>query len=526
MLRNVVFALAALAASAMVGCGGTPQPDLTSAAEAIVYTVRFPEPATQIAEVEATIPTGGAAILDVMLPVWSPGYYKTQDYAASIQDFAARSTDGTELSVEKTAANRWAITTGGASRVAVSYRLLCTVQFVTGNWVGESLAVLNGPSTFVTLDEDHWQAQRLYEVRIELPDAWPQSMSSLETVGEDPNHYRAPDYDTLIDSPLVAGALSVHAFEVDGAQHLLVDFGDLGAWDGAMVADQLRPIMEEHSRFLGGLPFEKYVFLNWFREGPGGLEHLNSSLLSSPANPPDPLPSQRWLSFVSHEYFHAFNVKRLRPIELGPFDYEALPSTPSLWVSEGLTSYYGELAVVRSGVSTADDFLASLSRHIESLQTSPGRLVQTVEQASLTVGNSPSSGIGGDRDQTVSYYRKGLLAGLLIDARIRRLTDGRRSLDDVMRLAIERHSGDRGFRPEEFVNAISEIAGSDLSPFVHQLIGTTEELDYSELLDWYGLEFAEPDADDTERAWTLQVRPDATPEQQAHLQSFLAPTAG
>ena len=493
---------------------------LAAHAQTIAYSMRFPSPDAHIAEVEARIPTGGKRSLDLMLPVWSPGYYVQQDYARNVQDFAATS-NGTALTVEKPKPNHWVVNTNGAANIVVNYKLLCTSRFITGCWVDSAFAVLNGPSVFITINEAHRQTKRPYEVSLALAPTWKQSVSSLDIVGGDPNHYRGADYDTFIDSPIIAGTISLHEFDVGGSKHYLADFGELGAWNGARAAETLDRIAEEHRRFLGGLPFKKYVFLNSFRGGAGGLEHLNSSLLSSSPRPKDSLPTVRWLKYVSHEYSHAINVKRLRPIELGPFDYEKLPNTPSLWISEGLTTYYGDLAVVRSGVGTVDDYLAGLSGLIRTVQTSPGRLVQTLEEASLTSGTTSSSGVGGDRNKTISYYDKGPVVGLIIDARIRRLTNGRKSLDDVMRLAIQKYSGERGFKPEEFVAVASSVAGADLAPLFHALLGTTEELDYSEALDWFGLKFAEPGSADASRAWSLVVRPDATPAQQAHLKGLV-----
>lgn len=490
-------------------------------AQTIVYTMRFPAPNTHIAEVEAHIPTGGKPSLDLMLPVWSPGYYAKQDYARNVQALTATSSRGGALAVDKPTPNHWVVATNGAAEVVLKYKLLCTSRFITGCWVDSAFAVINGPSTFITIDEAHRQRKRPYEVKLELAPTWPRSVSSLDIIGGDRNHYRGPDYDTFIDSPIIAGTISVHEFDVGGSKHYLADFGNLGAWDGAGAAEALRRIAEEHRKLLGGrLPFKKYVFLNSFRGGQGGLEHLNSSLLSSSANPTTPLPDLRWLKYVSHEYFHAINVKRLRPIELGPFDYEKLPSTPSLWIAEGLTTYYGDLAVVRSGVGTVENYLDGLSDLIQAVQTSPGRLVQTLEQASLTSGTTSSSGVGGNRSQTVSYYDKGPIAGLIIDARIRRLTNDRKSLDDVMRLAIARYSGERGFTPEEFVAVASSVAGTDLASLFHTLLATTDEMDYTEALDWFGLKFAEPGSADPKRAWALVTRPDATPDQQAHWKSF------
>ena len=236
-----------------------------------------------------------------------------------------------------------------------------------------------------------------------------------------PNHYRADDYDTLVDSPIVAGDPVVHEFVVDGSKHLLVDLGNVGAWDGEKAAQELKQIVEETRRYWGFLPFKTYYFLNVFRRGGGGLEHKDSTLLT--AFPPRTAPSARnlrWLDFVSHEYFHAFNVKRLRPVELGPFDYEHPPRTGSLWIAEGLTTYCGELIVTRSGLATAGDFLASTSSQINELQNSPGRLVQSLEQSSLDVWTSGTSGVGRDRTTSVSYYVKGPIVGFLLDAKLRR----------------------------------------------------------------------------------------------------------
>ena len=173
---------------------------------------------------------------------------------------------------------------------------------------------------------------------------------------------------------------------------------------------------------------------------------------------------------MSHEYFHAFNVKRLRPVELGPFDYEHPPRTSSLWIAEGFTSYYGELIVVRAGLGTTDDFLGAVSSHIEQLQNSPGRLVQSLEQSSLDVWSSGTSGVGRNRDKTVNYYVKGPIVGFLLDARIQLATAGKKSLDDVMRQAYKRYGGERGFTPDQFRQTAQEVAGVDLKEWFRKTI--------------------------------------------------------
>jgi predicted metalloprotease with PDZ domain len=269
------------------------------------------------------------------------------------------------------------------------------------------------------------------------------------------------------------------------------------------------------------LPFRRYVFLNVFGRGAGGLEHKDSTLLTAGAGPAGREPgSIRWLSFVSHEYFHAFNVKRLRPVELGPFDFENPPATKSLWIAEGLTTYFGDLMIVRAGLATPRDHLAALSSHIGQLQNSRGRLVQSLEDASLDVWASGTSGVGRDATTKLSYYVKGPVVGFLLDARIRRATDGKKSLDDVMRLAYARYSGDRGFTPEQFRATAEEVAGVDLKEWFRKAVASTDELDYREALDWFGLRFAP--ADDPKKAWKLEVREDATDIQKGHFRAWVS----
>ena len=483
--------------------------------EPLVYTVSFPAPDTHIALIEARVPTAKRATIELMMAVWSPGFYRVENYASRVQDFAARTTEGAPLSVRQGWANRWLIETGGAAQIIVSYQLLCTGRSVTTNWVGNDLAVLNGPATFITLVE---RVRRPHQVRLNLPSAWKQSMTSLDPApGGLQNHYSAPDYDTLADSPIVAGNPIVNEFEVGGARHYVVDAGEIGKWDSKRAAQDLEKIVRETRSFWGFLPFKRYAFLIVFRQGGGGLEHLNSTLLTA-SSARITTPDVRWLAFVSHEYFHAFNVKRLRPVELGPFDYEQPPSTSSLWISEGLTTYFGDLMVVRAGLCKPVDLLARLSSNIGQLQSSPGRLLQTLEQASLDVWNSGTSGVGRDAATKVSYYVKGPIVGFLLDARIQKVTGGRKSLDDAIRLAYKRYSGTRGFTHKEFQETVEEVAGADLKEWFRRALASTEELDYTEALDWFGLRFAKPS--DRIPAWKLEMRDDATEAQQIHFRKW------
>jgi predicted metalloprotease with PDZ domain len=481
----------------------------------VVYHLRVAQPDTQYAEVEAIVPTDGRQTIELMMPVWSPGYYRVEDYAARVEDVSAFAPDGTRLSIDKSRPNRWRVASGANTSVRITYRLLCNQRTVTTNEVRKDYGVFNGAATFMTLVEN---ARRPYEVQIELPGGWTRVMSGLDELpgGKHPR-FRAVDYETLVDSPILAGELGVREFVVAERKHYVVSAGDTAGWDGEATTKALATYVAATHRFWGFLPYERYLFLLVFRPGGGGLEHKNSTLCTVAARPGPGL----WASFglLAHEHFHLYNAKRLRPVELGPFDFENPPTTGSLWIAEGVTSYYSSLLMTRARLRAPDEYLDSLSSLIGGLETAPGRKLQSVEQSSREVWNNSNSGVNPNAT-TVSYYNKGNVLGLLLDARIRRVTSGRRSLDDVMRLAYERYSGQRGYTADEFRQVAEEVAGVDLREWFERSVSSTEDLQYEDLLDWYGLQFA---AGSSAERWKLEKRPDATEAQKAAFNAWLEP---
>ena len=484
-LIYTVMSLIPLAA----GLHGAPMP------EPISYTLRFPAPQTHYVEVEAAVPTDGRSAVELMMPVWTPGSYMVREYARNLETVTAADGAGEPLPVAKTSKNRWRVETRGLLRITVRYRVYAREMSVRTNYVDEGFAILNGAPTFLTLVGGE---KRPHEVRVVLPPQWRTVVSPLpQSLPEQGGVYRAPDFDTLVDSPIYAGNAPVYRFEVGGRPHLLVNEGEGGVWDGPRSAADAERIAREQAAFWGVIPYERYVFFNLITEAGGGLEHRDSTvLMTSRWKSRTREGYGDWLALVSHELFHAWNVKRLRPAELGPFDYESEVYTRSLWFAEGVTSYYDELLVHRAGLSSRDEYLKELSKQIETLQTTPGRLVQPLEGSSFDAWikyyrkdeNSVNTGI--------SYYTKGDVVAFLLDARIRRATGGLRSLDDVLRLAWRRYSGDRGFRPEDLRALVQEVAGAEPIPWMERALTTTEELDYSEMLEWYGLRFVESDEED------------------------------
>ncbi|MGD9903476.1 MAG: M61 family metallopeptidase [Vicinamibacterales bacterium] len=485
-MRPRAYLLAALAVLSMT----TVQP-AAQAADPIRYTLRFPAPHTHYVEVEAVYPTGGRADVELMMAVWTPGSYLIREYERHVEGLHARGPGGVALAATKTAKNRWRISTGGTANVTVAYRVYGREMTVRTNWVDAGFAMLNGAPTFITLAD---RTPRPHDVRLELPAAWTASATALQPLAGQANAYRAEDFDTLVDSPIVVGNPVVRSFDVDGTAHHLVLEGDPSRFDADRAAADIRRIVEAGKAVMGSLDYPHYHFLNMVVEAGGGLEHRNSFLtMSSRFVTRTRQPYINWLSLVAHEYFHNWNIKRLRPVELGPFDYQTENHTRSLWVAEGVTDYYGALLVRRAGLTTTPEYLDMLSNSIEAVQTRPGRQVQTAEMASYDTWIKQYRPDENSANTSIDYYDKGATLAFLLDATIRRATGGGKTLDDAMRLAYARYSGATGYTPEQFQQVLSETAGTDLSARLTSMLATTDELDFSEALDWFGLRFAPVD---------------------------------
>ena len=460
----------------------------TQTADPIRYTLRFPAPHTHYVEVSAVVPTGGQPTVDLMMAVWTPGSYLVREYARHVETVTASGPGGVALAVEKTDKNHWRVATGGQPEVTVDYRVYGREMSVRTNWVEADFAMLNGAPTFLTLTDG---VARPHEVTIEPVEDWQRSITGLPELAGGPHRYVAADFDALVDSPIVVGNPAVYEFDVNGVPHYLVNQGESGVFDGARAARDLEAMAREHARMWGAVPFEKYVFFNMLVEASGGLEHKNSTMLmASRWATRTPNAYRGWLGLASHEYFHTWNVKRLRPEALGPFDYEAENYTRSLWVVEGITDYYSDLALVRIGLTSSGEHLDALSNQIESLQATPGRLVQSVEEASFDAWIKYYRQDENSINTQISYYTKGHVLGFLLDAAIRGATGNARSLDDVMRAAYARYSGEQGYTPEQFQQVAEEIAGTSLESFWRDNVENPGEVDYADALATLGLRFA------------------------------------
>lgn len=465
-------------------------------AKAIRYALRFDDAVHHYVDVEVVFPQEWIAErpqrpLDLSLAVWTPGSYMLREYARNLESVHARDQDDRPLRIEKTSKNRWRVLTSAqCQEVKVSYRVYCREMTVRTNWVERDFALLNGAPTFLT---PVGHADVPCQVSIVLPTAWGRIVTSLKQL-EPGGDFIADDYDDLVDSPILCGNPDLQFFVEDDKEHLLATVGGGHIFDGNRAATDAARIVQAHQKFWNCTPYARYVFLNLLTEGRGGLEHRNSSvLMSSPWVSRSRDDYVDWLGLVSHEFFHVWNIKRLRPEALGPFDYEAENYTQSLWIAEGLTAYYDDLQVHRAGLSTQAEYLARLSRNIEQVQKAPGRLVQSLAQASWDAWIKFYRRDENTDNSAVSYYAKGCVVGFLLDAKIRQHTQDKACLDTVMRQAYEKFSGKHGYREQAFRQLAQDVAGADLQDFFAQTVDSTHELDYQQALDWWGLTFEVPE---------------------------------
>jgi predicted metalloprotease with PDZ domain len=481
MTRRILLAVACLSVVVFAAPAVRAQ-----ALDPIRYTLRFPAPTTHYVEVEAAIPTAGRAEVEVYMATWTPGSYLIREYERHVE--AVTATAGTRaVAVAKSTKNRWKITTGGAPSVTLRYKVYSREMTVRNNWVEAGFAMLNGAPTFITLVE---RAARPHEVRVELPAAWKRVETPLMPVAGAAHTFRAPDFDTIIDSPIIIGNPVTREFTVDGKKHVVLFEGDAALIDADKVAADVQKIVNAGKNIMGSLPYPHYYFLSMVTESSGALEHKNSYL--GMTNRFATRTHGAYMSFLgtlAHEYFHNWNVKRLRPVELGPFDYENENYVKTLWVAEGFTDYYADILPKRAGIETRDEFLDGISNQIEQVQTIPGRLVTPVNMASFDTWIKQYRPDENMANMSVNYYPKGAVIAFLLDAKIRKATNGARSLDTGMQWAMQRYSGDKGYTPDQFYAVMSEAAGTDLKGWFAKTAESTEELDYTEALDYYGLRF-------------------------------------
>lgn len=463
----------------------TTTESVKSVAPTISYTVSMSKPATHLLEVEmrlnwATMPEKA----ELKMPVWTPGSYLIREYARHVESFSATGASGNALTWRKTNKNTWQIETKGAKEIVVRYNVYANELTVRTNELNTEHAFFNN-AALLMFPKDQIGAASTVKV---IPYGNWKVATGLPKVSGETNVFRAENFDILYDSPFEVSDFKEISFTAQGKPHRWVVTGE-GNYDLPKIAADSAKIVEESYKMFGDLPYDDYLFILNTRGG-GGLEHLNSTALQF-SRFGFKSRYKDFLALVAHEFFHVWNVKRIRPDALGPFDYENENYTRLLWVAEGGTAYYEGVLVQRAGLISAEDFLDGKAAQMQALQNRPGRFETSLESASLDAWIKQYRPDENSINNQISYYDKGEIVSMLLDIEIRKASGGAKSLDDVMRfLYAEFSKKNKNYAPEDFQKIAETAAGKSLDEFFTKYVRGTAEIDYNAVLNHVGLQLS------------------------------------
>ncbi|MCJ0741426.1 M61 family metallopeptidase [Pedobacter montanisoli] len=448
----------------------------------IGFEVSFKEPQAHYAEVEMNV-SGIAAknYIDLKMPTWTPGSYLIREFSKSVESFGAKA-GGKDLKFEKISKNTWRVHNVKANAVKVNYRVYAFEISVRTPFIDKAHAFLSPTGIFMYPDG---MIKTPSTVKIIPFSTWSKVSTGLEPVKGEKFTYTASDFDILFDSPIEVGNQDVFEFDAAGVKHEVAMYGG-GNYDKERLKVDMAKIVEEGTKIYGENPNKHYTFIvHNYERGGGGLEHLNSTTLGASRNGYGTERGYKsFLSLVAHEYYHLWNVKRLRPKALGPFDYENENYTTNLWVAEGFTSYYGNKLMIRAGHVDLNGFINPLLGSVGTVLNMPGSKIQSVASSSFDawiIGYRPNEN---SNNNSISYYTKGEAVGMLMDLEIINATKGAKSLDDVMKAMYDLYYKNlkRGYTDAEFKAMVEKVSGISFAGFWDKYINGTDDIDYAKYL--------------------------------------------
>ena len=459
-------------------------------ASKLTYHLSMPQPNSHYFAVKIDVQENTAAAQEFKLPVWTPGSYLVREFSKNLNQVRAIDAQGKELTVKKKAKNAWEVQCNGAASYTVFYEVYAFELSVRTPYLDNTHGFVAGAGVFMYTEETRNQ---LGVLKI-YPHA---SFKKVSTALAPADFKSEPgcqsfvfkDYDQLVDSPIEIGNQQEFSFMAAGVRHRVAMYGEAN-YNIAELQRDMAKVVESATAVFGSNPNQDYLFIvHNVTDGQGGLEHLNSCVLSV----------SRWtytgsnylgfINLVAHEYFHLWNVKRIRPIELGPFNYDQECYTSLLWVMEGITSYYDELLLLRAGFYTKADFLNKLQSQINYVEGSPGSRVQPVAHASFDAWIKAYRPNENSSNTTMTYYSRGAVIGAVLDAYLIQRSKGKQSLDGFMQLLYQKYALDlkRGFSETEFEQELSNYCGEDMHAFFTQYVNGTAIIPYQKYFEPMGL---------------------------------------
>lgn len=427
--------------------------------------------------------------LTVFLPSWSPGSYLMREYAKNIRSIRVTSDKGEFLAFEKIAKGQWKIDLKKKTykKIHVEYQIYCHELTVRTSHVDASHAWLHGPSYLMGVQDQHLDKPT---IEFKFPALWAKVSTSLKDISEKRQHfiYQAENYDDLIDTPVEIGCQETDGFMVEGIPHHLAWYGKTYPHANKLKED-IEQIVKTVLKTTKEIPYDTYLFLTHFKPNLyGGLEHKNSTALHYDGRK---LSNRKdyvfWLALVAHEYFHTWNVKRIRPIELDPFDYVNENYTSMHWLTEGLTSFMDELFVLRSKLCTMEEYLEMQTKNLKNYFSIPGKKFDSLESASFDAWIKLYRPDENSKNSTISYYLKGGLVFSILNILLKK--EGS-SIDELIQKLWQgyKERPEQGYITEEVLDMIEELSSKATREEFHKMIATTEDIDFEKYYSEIGLE--------------------------------------
>lgn len=515
------FAIAMAGCSLGGGAGSAPRPAGPPAYD-IAYHLDATDTLGHRFDVQMDIGRLHGDTLDLQLPVWSPGRYANMGFARNLRGFTATTGDGRPVAFDRVGGSLWRLHPGAARSVRVTYQMYANTLSGTFSVVDTAHVNWNGASLFTYVVGHKPDSVRL---TVTTPTGW--QLINGESNSTAQREFSFENYDRMVDTPTeVAPRIAVDSFRVDGRLYrvLVHHNGPEHGQRGRFVRD-LEKIVRYENRVISPPPLERYTFLfNIGYRGGDGMEHLYSTQIISRVPWSDTAAVLSGISTAAHEYFHTWNVKRIRPAALGPFDYSTEQYQPSLWVAEGWTQYYGQIGLLRAGVVDRAAYYKTLGGVIEVNSDSPGREYVSARMSSFLAplwDGAPPPMESDRRGSYISYYTKGSALALLLDLEIRSRTANARSLDDALRLLEKRtweapsdsyYLQGRGYTEKDIEEVVSEAAGADMHDWFERYVGGVEELPFARTLALAGMAVSARGTG-ADRAYDVRELPNASADQ-------------
>ena len=463
---------------------------LSAQSPRISYTLAMPKPGTHIFEIGINFENINDTDIDLILPVWRPGRYLIFDFASGLVDFSANDENNHPLKWDKINKCTWRIHIGTNKQLTVNYKVYSNEFDLRTRGLNDEHGFIDGTSVFMYSEKYRYQPITL---KVEPYTGW-HVTTGLDIIIGNNLEFTAPNYDYFVDCPLEIGNQKDIEFDVDGIKHIISICGDL-KYDNDTLIKDFTSIIKKEFEFWGKVPYNKYVFIIHISEQGGGTEHINSCVIDVPVSAFEERTSyEDFLHVISHEFFHTWNVKQLRPKGLSPYDYTKENYTSELWIAEGGTSYYESLIVLRTGQLSIDDFYKELAKLVERERRRPGNKIQSLAESSFDAWIKFWKGTQQSFNTESSYYAKGANVSLILDLEIRHHTNNAGSLDSVYRKMFERFPLGTGYTNSDFQKVCEEVNGTSLQKFFNDYVYGTKLIDWDKYFSYAGLELVSEDS--------------------------------